>query len=97
MQRLKLEHCGKFFGAPQLVPNHIRSDFRCERKRKSHKKRGFYRETLGVSMSRPVLYCESASSDYLDLHEDSSVSVPNIKINLRLRWICMVKLNNWES
>lgn len=91
MQRLELEHRGKFFGAPQLVTNHIRSDFRCEWKRKSHKKRGFYREALGVSMSRPVLYCVSASGDCLDLHQNSNVLVPNSKINLRLRWICVVK------
>ena len=37
MQRLELKHRGKFLGAPQLVTDHVRSDFRCERKRKSHK------------------------------------------------------------
>src|SRR5215831_4600691 len=43
-------------------------------------------------VNEPVrLYSESASGASLDLHEDCSVSVPNSKINLRLRWICVVE------
>ena len=41
MQRLELKHRGKFLGAPQLVPDYVRSNFRCKRKRKSHKSEDF--------------------------------------------------------
>src|SRR5262245_4874128 len=37
------------------------------------------------------LYSESVSGICLDLHYDPSVPVPKSKINLRLRWICVVK------
>ncbi len=90
MQRLELKHRGKFLGAPQLVADYVRSDFGCERKRKSHKVRILPGGARGVNeLAR--LYCESASGGYLDLNEDSSELVPNSKINLRLRWICVVK------
>jgi len=69
MQRLELKHGSEFLGAPQLVPDHVRSDFGCERKRKSHKMRILPRGLRGVN--EPArLYCESASSNYLDLDQD---------------------------
>jgi hypothetical protein len=49
-------------------------------------------------MSRPFVLCTVVLCTMnrppvvvLDLREDCSVSVPNSKINLRLRWICVVK------
>jgi len=54
MQRLELKHRGKFLGAPQLVADTYAAIFRCERKRKSHKRKDFTEEAVGVSMSRSV-------------------------------------------
>ena len=47
MQRLELKHRGKFLGATQLVADYVRSDFRRERKRKSHKSEDFTERRSG--------------------------------------------------
>ena len=98
MQRLELEHRGKLLGAPQFVPDHVSSNFCCERKRKSHKKarilprdaRGVNEPTRFYTLNRPPVIVWTCIRIL-------AYRSPNSKINLRLRWICGVKLNNWES
>ena len=49
MQRLELKHRGELLGAPQLVTDHVRGNFCCERKRKSHKNENFTEGLAGVN------------------------------------------------
>ena len=55
MQRLELQHRGKLLGATQLVPDHIGSNFRCKRKRKSHKSEDFTERPSGCQSAGPFV------------------------------------------